>query len=203
MASLLILGAGGHGRVVADAALAAGRWSRVFACDRDAARSHGDLLPGVMLMPLAQAMAVGVPVHVAIGNAMHRERECAALQAGRLATVVHPSATVSRNATLAEGCFIAAQAVIAPGASLGSCVIVNHGAVVDHDVQVGEFSHIAPRAALGGGVVVGRRVLVGAGASVLPGIRIADDVVVGAGAVVIEHLDQPGVYAGVPARRLK
>ena len=203
MASLLILGAGGHGRVVADAALAAGQWSRVFACDRDPARSHGDLLPGVMLMPLAQAMAVGVPVHVAIGKPAHRERECDALQAGRLATVVHPSATVSRNATLAEGCFIAAQAVVAPGASLGRSVIVNHGAVVDHDVQVGDFAHIAPRAALGGGVCVGRRVLIGAGASVLPGIRIADDVVVGAGAVIIEHLDLPGVYAGVPARRLK
>ncbi|MBC7604044.1 MAG: acetyltransferase, partial [Ramlibacter sp.] len=86
---------------------------------------------------------------------------------------------------------------------LGRSVIVNHGAVVDHDVVIGEFSHVAPRAALGGNVVVGKRVLIGAGASVLPGIRIADDVTVGAGAVVIEHLDQPGVYAGVPARRLK
>ncbi|WP_323740883.1 NeuD/PglB/VioB family sugar acetyltransferase [Caenimonas koreensis] len=211
MASLLILGAGGHGRVVADAALAGGQWSRVFACDRDPARSGGDLphggsgelLHGVMLMPIAQAMAVGVPVHVAIGKAAHRERECAALRAGALATVTHPTASISRFATLAPGCFIAAQAVVAPGASLGTSVIVNHGVVVDHDVVVGEFSHIAPRAALGGGVSIGKRVLVGAGASVLPGIRIADDVTIGAGAVVVDHIDEPGTYAGVPARRLQ
>ncbi|MBC7605294.1 MAG: sugar O-acyltransferase, partial [Ramlibacter sp.] len=155
MASLLILGAGGHGRVVADAALTSGHWSRVFACDRDPSRSHGDLLPGVLLMPIAQALAVGVPVHVAIGNASHRERECLAVPVGSLASVTHPSSSISRFARLAQGCFVAAQSVIAAGASLGKSVIVNHGAVVDHDVVIGEFSHVAPRAALGGNVVVG------------------------------------------------
>ena len=82
-------------------------------------------------------------------------------------------------------------------------VIVNHGAVVDHDCVVGEFSHIAPHAALGGAVQVGRHVLVGGGATVLPGLRIADDVVIGAGAVVCDDLLHAGVYAGVPARRLR
>jgi acetyltransferase-like isoleucine patch superfamily enzyme len=82
-------------------------------------------------------------------------------------------------------------------------VIVNHGAVVDHDVQVGDFSHVAPLAALGGNVRVGSRVLVGAGAQVLAGVRICDDVVVGAGAVVLADIEAPGVYAGVPARRVR
>ena len=202
ISSLLVFGAGGHGRVVADAALAAGHWPRVLASDRDPARCVGELLPGVALVTVAEASRA-LAIHVAIGSAAGRERETAALGVGTLASVIHPQAAVSAQASISAGCFIAAQSVVAPGARLGIGVIVNHGAVVDHDVQVGDFSHVAPQAALGGGVVIGRRVLVGSGACVLPGLRIADDVVVGAGAVVREHLPEMGVYAGVPARRLK
>ncbi len=202
MTTLLIFGAGGHGRVVADAALLTGDWTHAVASDRDPARCAGELLAGVALLPPAEAVRAATAIHVAIGNAGSREREVAAL-AGRLVSVAHPAATVSPYAQLGAGCFVAARAVIAPLARLGISVIVNHGAVVDHDVTVGDFSHIAPLAALGGGVRIGRRVLVGSGASVVPGVRIADDVVVGAGAVVADHLSEPGVYAGVPARRLK
>jgi sugar O-acyltransferase (sialic acid O-acetyltransferase NeuD family) len=200
--TLLILGAGGHGRVVADAALAQGRWARLRVTDRDVARVGEELLPWLHVEPIAEAIAGSTEVHVAIGSALARAREAQATGLP-LATIVHPQATVSRHAVIAEGCFIAAGAIVAPGARLGAAVIVNHGAVVDHDVQVGAFTHVAPRVALGGGVCVGERVLVGAGASVLPGVRIADDVVVGAGAVVRDNLDAAGVYAGVPARRVR
>jgi sugar O-acyltransferase (sialic acid O-acetyltransferase NeuD family) len=201
--SLLIFGAGGHGRVVADAALAGGAWLRVLASDRDPARCSGELLPGVALLPAYAATACAAAVHVAIGNAAARAKEVEALPAGLLVTVIHPAATVSAHARLAPGCFVAAQAVVAPGAELGLSVIVNHAAVVDHDVVIGEFSHIAPSAVLGGGAKVGKRVLVGSGAKLLPGLRIGDDIVIGAGAVVLDNLAEPGVYAGVPARRLK
>ena len=203
--TLVILGAGGHGKVVADAALASGRWSRVVATDRNPARWQGDLLPQVPLLSLQQALGLpGAVFHIAIGAADDREREASLLLGGReFATVVHPAATVSPWVQVERGCFLAAQCVVAPGASLASNVIVNHGAVIDHDVQVQEFSHVAPRAALGGGVRVGRRVLVGAGASVLPGLRICDAAVIGAGAVVIAAILEPGVYAGVPARRVR
>jgi sugar O-acyltransferase (sialic acid O-acetyltransferase NeuD family) len=200
---LCVLGAGGHGRVVADAAAASGAWTRVGASDRDASRCSGELLPGIALSPLNAALAQSDAVHVAIGDAQAREREVKALRDGVLASIVHPRASVSPHAQVGAGCFIAAQAVVAPRASLGISVIVNHGAVVDHDVSVGDFSHIAPLVALGGGVKIGRAVLVGSGASVLPGRRIADGVVVGSGAVVAEDLDAPGVYAGVPARRVR
>jgi sugar O-acyltransferase (sialic acid O-acetyltransferase NeuD family) len=200
---LLIFGAGGHGRVVADAALAAGQWLRVLASDRDPARCSGELLVGVALLPAYAATSAVAAIHVAIGDAASREKEVAALPQGLLATVIHPRASVSPHAGVAPGCFIAAQAVVGPHASLGISVIVNHGAVVDHDVTVGDFSHIAPLAALGGGVTLGRRVLVGSGASIRPRVRVGDDVVIGAGAVVVNDLTEPGVYAGVPARRLK
>lgn len=203
MTGLLIFGAGGHGRVVADAALRAGRWASVAASDRDPSRCEGELIPGVIALPVEVAMAAKPAVHLAIGNPVHRQKEAQAFSGQLLATVVHPQASVSSGARIADGCFVAAQAVIAPGAALGRSVIVNHGAVVDHDVDVGEFSHIAPRAALGGGAQVGRRVLIGSGASVLPGVRIGDDVVIGAGAVVCQSVPEAGTYVGVPARRIK
>lgn len=202
MSTLLIFGAGGHGRVVADAALGTGAWSRVIATDRDPQRCRGELLPGVALLPVDGAMAQADAVHIAIGDAASRRKEAAALGAKPMATVIHPRASVSTHAAIEPGCFIAAQAVVAAGARLGRAVIVNHGAVVDHDVQVGEFCHVAPLAALGGGAAVGANVLVGSGASVLPRVRVASDVTIGAGAAVCDHLDGPGCYAGVPARRL-
>ena len=203
MATLLIFGAGGHGRVVADAALGTGAWSRVIATDRDPQRCRGDLLPGVALLPVDSAMAQADVVHIAIGDAASRRKEAAALAAKPLATVIHSRASVSVHATIAAGCFVAAQSVVAAGARLGRAVIVNHGAVVDHDVQVGDFCHVAPLAALGGGADVGANVLVGSGASVLPRLRVASDVTIGAGAAVCDHLSGPGRYAGVPARKLE
>lgn len=202
MSILLIFGAGGHGRVVADAAVRAGCWSRVVGSDRDPARCTGELLSGVAICSPDSALSA-TAVHVAIGDSVGRENEVNAVAGGNLVSVIHPQSSVSAHARLSAGCFVAAQAVVAPGARLGLSVIVNHGAVVDHDVEVGDFSHVAPHAALGGAARIGKRVLVGSGARVLPGLAIGDDVVIGAGAVVCGNLLQPGVYAGVPARRLR
>lgn len=200
---LLILGAGGHGRVVADAALRSGGWARVLATDRDPARCVGELLPGVPLLPLVTALEQAGAWHVAIGDAVARARECGSLGARAFAAIVHPAASVSPFAELAPGCLVAAGAVVAPGARIGAHVIVNHGAVVDHDCEVGPFCHLAPQSALGGGVRLGAGVMVGSGVRVLPGLRVADHVVIGAGAVVHRSIDEAGTYVGVPARRMK
>jgi sugar O-acyltransferase (sialic acid O-acetyltransferase NeuD family) len=200
--ALLIFGAGGHGRVVADAAQAAGA-TGLLASDRNPALCQGELLPGIPLYrPDAPAPAQATALHVAIGHNAARERESQVLGLQRLRTVCHPAASVSPFAQLGAGCFVAAQAVVAPGAQLGLGVIVNHGAVVDHDCQVGDFAHIAPGAVLGGGVRIGIGVLVGAGAVVLPGRLVANSAVVGAGAMVCDHIESPGTWVGVPARRM-
>jgi sugar O-acyltransferase (sialic acid O-acetyltransferase NeuD family) len=142
-------------------------------------------------------------VHVAIGNNSFRAREAAVWAALPWVSVVHPAAQVSRFAQLGNGCFVAAGAIIGPLACLAEGVIVNHGAVVDHDAQLGSFCHVAPNATLGGSVRLGNRVLVGAAAVVLPGVAIADGVIVGAGAVVRTDLTESGTYVGVPARRVQ
>ena len=201
--SLLVFGAGGHGRVVADAALLEGRWIAVFASDRDPLRCVGELLPGIALIPGPAPTQPGWLTHVAIGSNHSREREAGLVGLDFLARIIHPDAVVSKFSHVATGCFVGAGAVVAPGANVGVGVVVNHGAIVDHDVHVGAFSHIAPNATLGGGASLGQRVLIGAGAVVLPGIVIGDDVTVGAGSAVPDHLPAPGTYAGVPARRIK
>ena len=200
--TLLLVGAGGHGRVVAEAALRTQRWARLLACDADPARSIGYLLPDVPLLPQGEARAIVAGVHLSIGDNCARERESGAWGEAPLVSVLHPGALVSNFAQIDPGCFVAAGAVLGPMAHLGPGGIVNHGAVLDHDVQVGRFCHIAPNATLGGAVRLGDRVLIGAGAVVLPGLAIADDVVVGAGAVVCRDLTEPGTYVGVPARRI-
>lgn len=200
--ALLIFGAGGHGRVVADAARAAGA-TGLLASDRNPALCQGDLLPGIALhVPDAPHPTQATALHVAIGHNTARERESQALGPQRLRTVCHPAASVSPFAQLGAGSFVAAQAVVAPGARLGLGVIVNHGAVVDHDCRIGDFAHIAPGAVLGGGVHIGNRVLVGAGAVVQPGLTVVADAVLGSGAVLCQNIDTPGTYVGVPARKV-
>jgi sugar O-acyltransferase (sialic acid O-acetyltransferase NeuD family) len=199
--SLVIVGAGGHGRVVADAALLGGAWARIFVSE-EAATGDAEFLPSVARLPWADVARLPAQVHVAIGDAAARER-MSKLFRERLATICHPQASVSRFARIDDGCFIAAQAVVAPSAEVGVSVIVNHGAVIDHDCMVGSYTHIAPGASLGGRAAVGDRVLFGAGARLLPRVTVCSDVVVGAGAVVSETIAVPGVYAGIPARRVR
>ena len=203
---LLLFGAGGHARVVADAALYSEQWGAVQASDRNAEVCTGELLSGVprvRLADLASVEGLAGALHVSIGNNLSRQREALVLGLERLVTVVHPKASVSPYSNVAAGCFLAAQCVVAPGVQLGSCVIINHGAVVDHDTCVGAFSHIAPGAVLGGAAQIGSRVFIGAGAVVLPGMLVCDDAVIGAGAVVSADVVVAGTWAGVPARKLK
>ena len=200
--TLLIFGAGGHGRVLCDAALLGRRWIRIVVSDRKLSLNQTEFLPGIELLTAEEASELNTLVHIAIGNNQARQTEANFWGHARLASVLHPAAVVSAFGSLAPGCFVAANAVIGPMARVGMGVIVNHGAVVDHDVEVGAFSHIAPTATLGGHVKTGQRVLIGSGAVVLPSVVIGNDVIVGAGSVVHEHLMEPGTYAGIPARKI-
>lgn len=200
--TLVIFGAGGHGRVLVDAALLSHQWSAIVVSDRKLPENQSELLPGIRLVSAASALALSPSVHIAIGNNPSRQKEADAWGHDLLVSVVHPGAVVSIFSSLGAGCFVAAGAVVGPSAQIGMGVIINHGAVVDHDVRVGAFSHIAPNASLGGHVKVGQRVLIGTGAVVLPSMVIVDDVVVGAGSVVNGDLSERGVYAGIPARKI-
>ena len=198
----MIFGAGGHGRVLVDAALLSGQWSRIVMSDRQPPTDTSQPFASIDLITVASAKLLNPAVHVAIGNNYSRQKEAEAWGHQNLVSVVHPAASVSIFSALGAGSFVAAGAVVGPSARVGMGVIINHGAVVDHDVVVGAFSHIAPNASLGGHVIVGQRVLIGSGAVVLPSVTVGNDVTIGAGSVVTANLPDPGTYVGIPARRI-
>lgn len=203
MSTLVIIGASGHGKVVADAALAAGPWKELLFLD-----SHWPSLSkvgpwSVIGSDQDHPFEVPMPFIVAIGSASVRLRLQHHYQyhGWTAQTIVHPAAYVSPYALVSPGSFIAPGAVVGPFATLGEACIVNTGASVDHDCRLGEGVHIAPGAHLAGDVAVGARTCVGIGASVIQGLSLSSDIMVGAGAAVVGNLREPGLYVGVPARR--
>lgn len=204
MKRLLLIGGGGHARVVIDAARASGAMDVIAILD-DRVESAGGELDGVPVVgPVnPQGMkSVGADfAFVAIGDCGVRSRIASALD-GVLpwATVIHPSAWVSPASCLGAGVLIAAMAVIQPGADIGDHVIVNTAASVDHDSRVERFAHVGPGVRLCGGTHVGEGALVGVGAAVAPGVRIGNGAVVGAGAVAVSDIPPGSTAVGVPAR---
>lgn len=204
---IAVFGAGGHGKVVADIALASGR--RVVAFIDDEPSRHGGRIWDVPVVSWERFTGEagpwsGAAVAMAIGSNAAREACTARVRSGgvSLATLVHPSAVVARSARIGEATVVMATAVVNPDAVVGEGSIVNTGAVVEHDCVLGEFVHLSPNAALGGGVHVGPRTHLGLGAVVLPLVRVGADVRVGAGAVVHRAVDDGLTVAGVPARPL-
>lgn len=201
---LLILGAGGHGKVVGDCAAESRRWAKiVFFDDRWPALGVCGPWPvsgrGADLATQARA---GDEVIVAIGDNAARLRWTRQLQlAGlSLATVVHPRAIVSSLAQIGPGSLVVAGAVVNAGAQTGLAVIINTGASVDHDCQLSDGVHIAPGCHLAGNTRVGESTLMGIGAVTRQGTSIGRDTVVGAGAVVVGEVPPACVALGVPAK---
>ena len=195
---LVVYGAGGHGRVVAEAADAGG-WEVVGFLDD--ATTDDSTLPFPLLDPDDRALREAAYI-VGIGdNAVRRRIGRELHDTGRvLAIVVHPYAVVSPSASLQPGVFVGPGAVVHTDAELHTGAIVNSAAVIEHDCRVGEYSHVAPAAALGGNVTIGADTLLGLNCTVLPRCNIGRGCTVGAGAVVTRNIDSDQTVAGVPAR---
>ena len=206
MRRLSILGAGGHGQVVADAAESCGYWDEiVFFDDRwQELRLHGPWKLGGTIQKFLRTSPQDGDVIVGIGdNAVRKNMVSSLRESGfALSSVIHPTAIVSKYASIGHGSAVLAGAVINIGAVLGPACIVNTMAAVEHDCILGDGVHISTGANLAGGVIVGDESWVGAGACIRQQIKVGSRVTVGAGAVVVASIPGPATVAGNPARIL-
>lgn len=205
--TLVLLGGGGHGAVVAEAARAEG-WSVVGFLDdveHHPQAKQVNLKQLGAIEDLANVLASlpkGTAAHAAVGDPAVRRRWLDAVDETEVPAIIHPSAVVSPSATITEGAFIGPGAIVNARAVIDRGVIVNSGALIEHDCVLEAFCHVAPGAVLGGRVTVGRDALVGLNATVLPGVRIGAAATLGAGAVAVSDIPEAATAVGVPAKAL-
>ena len=201
MNRLVIIGAGGHGRVVADIAAKKGYTDIRFADDHAEGTCMGFPIIGTTA-DLERWNDGATDFVIGIGNNAVREKIARQFDINWV-RLIHPSAQIGLGVTLGRGTVVMAGAVINPCAMVGAHCIINSGAVVEHDNVLGDFVHISPKAALGGTVRIGELTHVGIGATVRNNIEICGGCTIGAGAVVVQNIQGSGTYVGVPARKIK
>lgn len=205
MKKLAVLGASGHGKVVADTAECCG-WECIEFFD--------DAWPQVLSNEIWPVVGTSEDllgrvreydgVLVAIGNNAVRQKKMADLKAlgARLPVLLHPSSIVSRYAQIGAGTVVFASAVVNAYALVGEGAILNTGCSIDHDCVLGKSVHVSPGARLAGAVSIGDNSWIGIGACVRQMITIGSNVIVGAGAAVVCDISDKMTVAGVPARAI-
>ncbi len=197
---LVIIGASGHGKVIADIAKKNGYYDIAFLDDNENIHECG----GYPVVGRSQeAEDINADVIVGIGNASIRKKIQQSIPARKMATLIHPSAVVAEDVIIGVGTVIMAGAVINSGARIGTGCIINTCASVDHDCNVGDYAHIAVGSHLCGTVSVGDETWIGAGATVSNNISICSEVMIGAGAVIVKDVKESGVYVGCPSKKIK
>ena len=197
MNKLIIIGASGHGKVIADIAVRNG-YSDIVFLDDDERLTECAGFP--VVGKSTQAKELSGDKIVAIGNAKIRERIQSEVQT---VTLIHPDAVISRRVTIGSGSVVMAGAIINSDAVIGDGCIINTGASVDHDCKIHSFVHVSVGAHVAGTCEIGKGAWVGAGAIVINNLNICSDCMIGAGTVVIKDIEKPGTYIGVPAKRIK
>lgn len=199
---LLILGFGGHARSVADVAMASGVKHLCFIDSN--ARENETFAGFPVLQSWEEELPDGWSVMPASGDGLSRSSQCeSVLQRGwPLFTLVSPTATVGYGASIGPGTLIAHHAHIGPMASIGMGCVINTGAIVEHDCGIGDYTHVSINAAVAGRSRIGRFCFIGAGSTVIDSITVIDGVTLGAGACAHRNLNEPGVYVGVPAKKM-
>lgn len=198
---LIIIGASGHGKVVADIADKCG-YQEILFLDDD--RNIKDCIGYPVVGVIADVEQYReYEVIVAIGNPYIRENMQSMLEKKRfkVATLIHPNAVVAKDVSIGAGTVVMAGTVINPSCKIGKGCIINTSASVDHDNVLGDYVHVSVGSHLAGNVSVGAYTWVGAGAVISNNISVRGNCMIGAGAVVVRDIDQTGTYVGMPAKR--
>lgn len=205
---LIIVGDGGHGRVIADIAEAAGIYRIIAVADdkftdiscRDGIfQIHPDKVRELMESDGKTKLIVAIGSNEVRSSIVKRLK----IPLERYAALIHPAAIVSSHAYVAPGAAVMAGAIVNHSACIGAHAIVNSGAVAEHDTEVGWFAHLSPNCTVAGNAVIGDGAHIGIGAAVIPSVRIGPWCTVGAGAAVVGDLPEGATAVGIPAKVIK
>ncbi|WP_320171793.1 acetyltransferase [Maridesulfovibrio sp.] len=204
MEKIIIIGAGGHGQVVAEIITLMHGVQPLCFLDDDTSL-HGTELLGIPvqggILELDKIKHDGVIIAIGDNNRRKLIFERLAAQT-HFFTVIHPSAIISPSASIEKGCMILAGTVINTKAKIHKDTIINTNSIVEHHCQIGPHVHIAPGVSLGGNVTVGEETLIGIGATVLPGISIGTNSILGAGSTAIKPIPSDTIAVAYPAKKL-
>lgn len=192
---VIIIGAGGHGKVIADI---------VF--------KSGDNFKGFLDDDLSKEYVIGKIIDckkyqdcyfvIGIGNNKVRETIAQEYNFLKFYSAIHPTAVIANDVNIGNGSVIMPNAVINANSKIGNHCIINTASVVEHDCVIDDFAHISPNATLCGTVRIGRETHIGAGAVIKNNITICENVTVGIAAAIVKDIDKPGIYIGVPGRKV-
>ncbi len=206
MKKLLILGAGGHAKVVKETAIETGQFNSFYYLDDNLDLKKNNLNVVGKLKDLFQDKIRKnySSAFIAIGNSNKRESLFNNLtKAGyNLPLLIHPTSWVSKSAKISNGSLVLANSTIQANVNIGSSVIINNNCSIDHDSIIKDASHICPGVNLAGNVQIGKRVWVGIGSSVIQNIKIGDDVYIGGGSLVTKSIPDSTKAYGVPAKTI-
>ncbi|HDR3889417.1 TPA: acetyltransferase [Bacillus cereus] len=201
---LLIIGAGGHGKVIADIALKMNKWKYIaFLDDNDGVKTS----MGIEIIDKSTRVSEYIKdydIFVGIGNNVIREKLQGQLEAfgASIPILVYPNAIVGEQVQLGTGSVVMAGVVINCCTNIGKGCIINTASTIDHDNIIEDYVHISPGAHLAGTVKIGRGTWLGIGSIISNNISITNQCKIGAGAVIVKNIIKTGTYIGVPARRV-
>lgn len=212
MKPIIVVGAGGHGAVVADALLLAGE--KVLGFTDQNLALHGKLICGIPVLGSDEVLLNYKENEVLLANgigSLSNETESVRQQVQRelessgwsFCTVIHPTAIISRYATIGISVQLMAGSIVQAGAYVGDSCIVNTGAIIEHDAIINSWCHVSSGAVICGHTKIGAGSHVGAGSTVIQCISIGPETLIGAGAVVLKNFEGHGTLVGVPSKQVE
>jgi sugar O-acyltransferase (sialic acid O-acetyltransferase NeuD family) len=201
---LIIIGASGHGKVVADIAIKMNKWKSIAFLDDDESIKTSMGLEVIGKTADAFTYKEEADFFVAIGNNATREKVLEQLigEGLNVVSLIHPGAIIGTDVAIGIGTAVMAGVVINGSTRIGKGCIINTSSSLDHDNVIEDYVHVSPGVGTAGSVTVGKRTWLGIGSVVSNNVNICSGCKVGAGAVIVKNITEPGTYVGVPVRRV-
>lgn len=201
---LVIIGASGQGKVVADIASKLQKYEEIVFLDDNANAKQCLSFPVIGKCSDAKYYIKKADFFVAIGNVEIRKKVTEELETlgATIPVLIHPNAVISEWVTIGMGTVVMAGSVVNPNSIIGKGCIINTCSSVDHDCCLGDFVHVAVGAHIAGTVRIEDNTFIGAGVTIKNNVNICGDCIIGAGALVVKNIEETGTYVGIPAKKI-